>query len=1087
MSRPTDTDGVSRRGFIGMLGASAATATLTSGCRKGVQHILPYRARPEDLVPGRPVHFATAMNLGDAVHPLLVQSTDGRPTKVEGNPSHPYSPGGGASLWAQAAVYDLYDDDRAKAPMVGEKVVEWPEVEKALAALGKSIEAGKGEGVALLMERVPSPTRYALLKELLARAPRARLFVHDPLWSAAGSEGARLVGGPDAEPVLDLSKAQRILALDADLFGRDGNVVKNARDFADGRRDVDKLQPNSLNRLYVAEPLYTVTGGMADHRLRLGAARVGDLLAAVAARIGVAGAPPAHLEGKAAQWAAAVADDLLAHKGRSLVAVGPRQPAAVHALCHLVNDALGNVGKAVTFVVDPDRPVAGDLAELASGILNGAVGTLLVLGGNPAFTSPADVAFGSLLGQVPTTLYLGYRRNETGRACQWMLPEAHFLEAWGDLRADDGTLTIQQPLIEPLYPSLSAIELLAHLLGREDRTGYGLVHGRWLEASAAPSAAASTAVTTSETEVVAAEKALAAAQAAAKEVQAPVAPPAGTAPVDPAAAAAAARATAAYERALVAFRQGSQRVDAAAKALEAARTRAAEARARRDAEAAKASEGFARTWRQWLHDGVASGTALPAAAARFAPAGLASAWKPLPAQGLELDLYLDACVLDGRFANNPWLQELPDPITKLTWDNAALLSPATAAKIGVTLGDMVVVSHAGRQLRLPALVAKGMADGVVAVPLGYGAKHVGRVARGAGADAYALRQIATPWIGTGATVEKTAGSYPLAVAQDHDSMEDRPLVRRTGIEEYIKDPEFVRKYELEELKYNDRARLWDLPNETGGQQWAMSVDLNVCTGCAACTVACQAENNIPVVGKTEVLNGREMHWIRLDRYYLPSKEDGEYDAVVQPMACLHCETAPCENVCPVAATVHSADGMNDMVYNRCIGTRYCANNCPTKVRRFNFFNFAQRNDDELGSAIAMQRNPNVTVRFRGVMEKCSFCVQRINGARIAAKRTSEGAAQRLKAAKREGKLGAPELATLERAARGEIADGAFVTACQQTCPTGAITFGDRNDPSSQVAERKSSKRNYGILNMINLRPRLTYLARVKNPNPKLVS
>ncbi|GMV42720.1 MAG: quinol:cytochrome C oxidoreductase [Myxococcales bacterium] len=963
---------VSRRGFLGVMGASMALAgTALAGCvRKPLEHILPYTKRPEDLIPGSPMYFATSAWIGGSVHGLLVESHEGRPTKVEGNPQHPSS-SGATSHWAQASVLGLYDPDRSKAPATAGKDATW---EAALGAVRERFTAARAEsgaGVAILVEPVPSPSVWRALSDLLRALPQAALYGWEPARPGNGAAGGALVEAGASLPSYELDKADVILSVDADFLGAEPDAVRHGRQFASRRRV--KTPADTMNRLYVVEPNFSVTGAMADHRLRSKGSRVGEVLIAIARALGaqgvtlpVGGLEPRGTDARVETWATAVAKDLAASRGRSLVLVGERQAPWVHALGHAINEALGNTGTTLRWLERPGAPALRSIGELAQAIDGAQVKTLVVVGCNPAYDAPADLGLAASLPKVPFSVHLGIYRDETAQKCTWHIPQSHYLEAWGDLVATDGTASIQQPLIAPLYDTVSDLELLATLAVPDAviaPRGYELVRQTW---------------------------------------------------------------------------------------------------------ATRATGDFEKEWRRWLHDGVIT-TPTPRVAAppfSWAPLTTALGSRPTPADGLEVSFIVDPSVYDGRYANLGWLQELPDPMTKLTWDNAAVMGPALAKKLGVEFDTasggnqerpLVQVTVEGRSLTVGTFVSPGIAEDTVILALGYGRKGLGRVAEGAGFDTYALRGKATLFDAPGATVTKVPGGYRLASTQDHGSMEGRPIVREATLDGFRKDPGFVEKAEV--MPADKIKSLWDSPWETAYRgevplhKWGMAIDLNVCTGCSACTVACQAENNISVVGKEQVLKGREMHWIRLDRYFIGDDVD-EPEAAIQPMLCQQCENAPCESVCPVAATTHSPEGLNDMAYNRCIGTRYCANNCPYKVRRFNFHNFNLHIDP----VSRMQKNPDVTVRFRGVMEKCTFCVQRIQEAKIVAKRDGNGV----------------------------VPDGTIVPACAQSCPTDAIVFGDLNDPKSAVSLAKAEARNYTVLAELNLYTRNSYLAKLRNPNPELV-
>jgi Fe-S-cluster-containing dehydrogenase component/anaerobic selenocysteine-containing dehydrogenase len=955
---------------MGLAGAGTAFAGLTlSGCmRKPREKILPFAKRPEDLVPGQPQYYATAAAIGGGVEGLLVESHEGRPTKIEGNPRHPVSRGA-SSAWAQAEILGLYDPDRSRRPKLKGKSATWGSFFSAVGGRLEELGKKRGAGLCLLTEYQPSPTYIQLISDLQRQYPGAKVFRHDATFPAGAAEGAAMLGFDRFQPLPRLDRAKVIVALDADPLGADADALRHARDFADGRRA--ETPKDAMNRLYVAEPIFTPTGTLADHRLRLPASQIGALLIELSrALMGNSGGAPAgaeavkevlnkHGAGRWAGWAKALAKDLQRHRGASVVLVGQRQPGWVHALAQLVNELIGAVGTTVRFSAAEDLAAyrkMGSLPELAKLMDAGQVDTLVCVGANPVYDAPADLNFGALVKKAPLSIHLGHYLDETAKACTWHVPRSHFLEAWGDLRAADGTASVQQPLIAPLFDTRSEIEVLAHLAGVKRRRGYELVRRYWTQRAA-----------------------------------------------------------------------GDQ----------------------------------TKSWRRGLHDGVIQegkttnakynvvSTVASPGAGYVALAAALKETTPAPQPGgdkLEAIFSLDSSLLDGRYANNGWLQELPDPVTKLTWDNAALFSPATAKRLGVKSAEMVELGLDGRKLTMAAFIVPGTADDVVVLPLGYGRKEPGETARGSGFDVGKLRSSKAPHIAAGLTVRPLGRRYLLASTQDHGSMEGRAIVLEGDLELFRADPEFARKA----VKHPPLKSIWK-EHEHKGQQWGMSVDLNACTGCNACVVACQAENYIPVVGKPRVLDGREMQWLRIDRYFEGDADDARM--LVQPMACQHCELAPCEGVCPVAATVHSPEGLNDMAYNRCIGTRYCSNNCPYKVRRFNFFQYNKGIDP----VARMQKNPDVTIRFRGVMEKCSYCVQRINAAKIDAKRDGDG----------------------------KVRDGAILPACAQACPTKAIVFGDINDKGSAVSRRKAQPRDYTVLPEINVKPRTTYAARVRNPNPAL--
>jgi molybdopterin-containing oxidoreductase family iron-sulfur binding subunit len=938
------TASVSRRNFLQLMAASLALAGLTACTGQPPEKIIPYVRTPEEFTPHKPLLFATTMTLGGYAAGLLVQSYLGRPVKIEGNPDHPASLGATDAL-AQASILTLYDPDRAKTITNMGAVSNW---EAFLAALQPQLEqqrASGGAGLHILTETVTSPTLISQLQALLAAFPSATWRQYDPINRDNVYTGAQLAFGQAVEPIYRFDQANVILSLDADFLSTLPGHVRYARDFAARRRLDGPEAAANLNRLYTIESTPTITGASADHRLPLPAGRIETFVRAIARELGVTVAPGGDetaLQGIPATWVSAIARDLQAHPGASLIIAGDYQPPAVHALVHAINDALGNVGQTVIYI-DPASAEPAiqtePLRELTAAMATGQVELLLILGGNPVFNAPVDFNFAGALEAVDFRVHLGLYEDETSALCHWHIPESHYLESWSDARAYDGTISLIQPLIEPLYDSRSAHELLAAVLGSDETSGHDIVKSYWAGQNS--------------------------------------------------------------------------------------------------------TETFETFWRTALHDGLIAGTALPPKTVALQP----DFDTPSPADPADLEIIFrpDPSIWDGRFANNGWLQELPKPLTKLTWDNAALVSPATAARLGLANGDLVELAYREQVVRAPVWLMPGQAEDSVTVHLGYGRTQVGSVGAGTGFNAYALRPAATPWFGSGLTLRPTGEQYPLASTQTHYNIEGRDLLRVGTLAQFQAEPDFAQKLgrhaeEISlypEFEYEDNA-------------WGMVVDLNVCNGCNACVVACQAENNIPIVGKTQVLNGREMHWLRLDSYYQGDPANPEN--YQQPVLCMHCENAPCEPVCPVAASLHDQEGLNVMVYNRCIGTRYCSNNCPYKVRRFNFLQYS----DLEAESLKLQRNPNVTVRARGVMEKCTYCVQRISAARVAAK--NEGRA---------------------------IRDGEVVTACQAACPSGALVFGNLNDPDSQVARRKASPLNYGMLAELNTRPRTTYLAKVKNPNPEL--
>ncbi|MFN8454467.1 MAG: TAT-variant-translocated molybdopterin oxidoreductase [Anaerolineae bacterium] len=936
---------LSRRHFLKLMGASLALAGLTACSSQPPEEIVPYVEVPEGVIPGQPLFFATAMTLGGYARGLLVESHLNRPTKIEGNPDHPASLGATDAL-AQASILTLYDPDRSQSVTRQGQGSTWTDFLNELQPELERQRASQGAGLRILTETVTSPSLTAQLQTLLAQFPAAVWHQYEPINRDNVRAGAQLAFGEAVEPIYHFDRAEVILSLEADFFSTFPGSVRYARDFAAQRRAILEQAGNLSHRLYVIESTPTVTGVMADHRLALKAVSVESFARAVAQAVGVSVTPgdEAALNTIPENWVSAIARDLQAHQGRSIVITGDHQPPLVHALAHAINEALGNVGQTITYLDPVTSPASqtDSLGQLAQAMAAGQVELLLILGGNPVYTAPADLNFAEALDKVKLRLHLGLYEDETSERCQWHVPESHYLEAWSDARAYDGTITIMQPLIAPLYDSRSIHQVVAALLGQADPSGHDVVRGYW--------------------------------------------------------------------------------------------------------ESQPSGGDFNQFWQTTLIKGVMADTALAAKTVSIQPEFATQPAAPAAgADDLELTFRPAPSLWDGRFANNGWLQELPQPLTKLTWDNAALLSPATAEKLGLANEEVVELQYQGRTVRAPVWLMPGQAEDSVTVYLGYGRTRAGRVGSGVGFNAYALRPAGSPWFGGGLKLVKTGERYPLATTQMHQTIEGRDLVRVGTLEQFRTEPDFAHKAEAHALEislypkfeYNDNA-------------WGMVVDLNACNGCNACVVACQAENNIPIVGKEEMMRGREMHWLRLDRYYQGDLDNPEI--YQQPVMCMQCENAPCEVVCPVGATMHDHEGLNVMVYNRCIGTRYCSNNCPYKVRRFNFLQFTDLDTESL----KLQRNPEVTVRSRGVMEKCTYCVQRISAARIAAKKENR-----------------------------PIRDGEAVTACQAACPTQAIVFGNLNDPNSQVAKLKASPLNYGLLTELNTHPRTTYLAKLRNPNPEL--
>jgi MoCo/4Fe-4S cofactor protein with predicted Tat translocation signal len=1034
----------SRRDFLKLMGASMALAGVgLTSCRRPEMHLVPFTKSVEWTIPGKFLYYATAMPRRTGAIPLIATTVDGRPIKLEGNPLHPAS-GGATDTFVQASILDLYDPSRSQRFVHKGKASNRAEFDGYMGTLRNALTSQQGDGVAFLVGETHSPTRERLRAELEKVFPGMRWCVYEPLLSQEQTTAAQSAFGAGTQLIRKLDRADVILALDSDFLDCGQGDLESVRAFT-SRRRVNSAK-DAMNRLYVVENRFTLTGAMADHRLRCPVSQIAAFTHALARKI-LAGTNDAGLSGALGnlqipgggatfdeQWLSEAANDLLAKPGASLVLAGPNQPLAVQLLVYAINAALKNIGQTLVVRQVPHNPRTIDISQLASDINDGRIKQLFIFGGDPVFNAkrglvrdretklPLDWA--DLQKKVPEIVRLGYHEDATSALSHWHVPLAHYLESWGDALTSGGDYLSLQPMILPLFGGLSEIELLNALLGGPKTEGPELVQ---------------------ET-----------------------------------------------------FRATNPPGD------------------------------FQTAWSRFLHDGFALHVQPRDQTSAFNANAVGplvqNSWSlpsaPTP-DSPEIVLTASYAMDDGRYANNGWLQELPDPITKLTWDNAALMSPGFAKTLGVQTGELVQITitekapaadSIKRELVIAALVSPGHADNSITVPLGYARKmpefyelpYAGGalkerpgIREQSGFNGYLLRTAANPHFavaGSSGTetvqVKKVGRTYPLSITQEHFSIEGRGLVREATLERYREDNDFAKKVPGEEELPHPPPSIYSHPPLTAPQQWGMAIDLNVCTGCSACVIACQSENNIPVVGKLQVAHGRAMHWIRIDRYYASKKpynqDGGEWpqnpEVVHQPMPCQHCENAPCETVCPVNATIHSEDGLNVMTYNRCIGTRYCANNCPFKVRRFNFFDYNQRPVGKRKVAgafniyeeyfaplttkgapdiIKMQKNPNVTVRMRGVMEKCTYCVQRIEEAKIAA------------------------LARAGASADKRIPHDSFTSACAQACPTGAIVFGDIKDPESRVSKMKQQDRNYRLLDYLNVVARTSYLARIRNPNPKM--
>ena len=983
-------DSVSRRNFLKLSAASLALAGLAGCTKQPLEQILPYVRQPEQLVPGRPFFYATAMPFAGYGIPLLVESHEFRPTKVEGNPQHQSSLGA-TDLFAQASILNLYDPDRSPGATHLGEARTWADFLAAIRPRLYEQLSKQGAGLRFLTGATSSPTFASQMKAIQQAFPQARWHRYDPVHRDSARAGSKMAFGGYYDAQYSFAAADIVVSLDGDFLSGAWfpGFVRYARDFMSRRK-----QPDQMNRLYVAESSPSTTGMKADHRLSARPSEVEKIARSLAAKVGAGGAAE-QLSADQQKWVDVVAADLVAHRGKSLIVPGDFQTPAVHALAHAMNAALGNAGHTVNYTdpveVDPVEHTQS-IRDLVNDMNADKVDVLIMMGVNPVYEAPADLNVAQALEKLinhrgqdgnpdKVIVQLSSYKNDTTGYCSWHIPETHYLEAWSDVRAHDGTVTIVQPLILPLYDGKSAHEMLAVFQDLPSASGYDLVRSYWQSQHAGPD--------------------------------------------------------------------------------------------------------FEQWWRRSVHSGFIADTALPirqvAAKLGALPPG------PSSGSGYEISFRPDPCIYDGKFLNNAWLQETPKPLTRTTWDNVVMISPAMAERWKLDQvkdqsdhqSDAQVVleiEFQGRKVKAPYWPQPGHPDNAITVFLGYGQQLSGRVGSGRGYNAYSVRPSSAQYTGQGANVDfarpnknveqkendniVTRGDkqyWSVAVTQGHFDMANREPVKAADLEQWRKNPNFAHAGEIEPEPLETLYRPDNFPYGSPefnrlGYGWGMAIDVNSCIGCQTCAVACQAENNISVVGKEQVQRGREMQWIRIDAYF--EGDPANPTVYFQPVPCMQCENAPCEYVCPVGATVHSTEGLNDMVYNRCVGTRYCSNNCPYKVRRFNFMLYADYDTPSL----KMMRNPDVTVRSRGVMEKCTYCVQRITQARIAAEKQDR-----------------------------KIDDGEIQPACQQACPTEAIIFGDIHDKNSRVSKLKADPRNYSLLAELNTRPRTTYIAAVSNPNPELKS
>jgi MoCo/4Fe-4S cofactor protein with predicted Tat translocation signal len=1116
-------DPVSRRSFLKLMGASLALAGLSSACViQPPEKVIPYVQQPEEIVPGKALFFATAMTLKGIAVGLLAKSNEGRPTKIEGNPQHPGSLGSTDKL-AQASLLTMYDPDRSQDFLYRNAPRSWNNfVAEARAALERGRETG-GAGIRFLTQTVTSPTLIAQFRQILSEMPNARWYQYEPSNNDNGFAGARMAFGDNVHTVYNFAAADRILSLDSDFLNSFN--VRYVRDFSDRRRVTEEKK--DMNRLYQVETTLTITGAKADHRKAVKPSNMENFARAAATALGVPNAGGTVSEDEA-RWIGAMAKDLRENgAGRSIVIAGDHQPPLIHALAHAMNAELGNVGKTLTYHEPIEANAAGQTArtqieglrELVRDIDAGAVQLLVMLGGNPMYDTPADLKFTKeRMDKVPFRVHLSLYNDETSQYSHWHIPQTHYLEEWSDARAFDGTATLVQPLIAPLYGGKSVHEVL-NVFAREnyERSGYEIVREFWQRQGLGTGLRPLVATTTGG--------AAAAATTASAQQQQPrpaASPRAANANANANANSNAGAGNANQDANRNTNSNGNGNSNQSGELLSRgqsvpapdmetsgrgptvvdapnmpglANDRSELPRARSGSEAnvnttaalsGISPQGFDAAWRKVVHDGFIPGTATqprnvsPNTGFLGQTAGIQAA---SGGNALEVNILPDPSVYDGRFANNGWLQELPKPLNKLTWDNVLLLSPRTADRLGLNQGrgkydndagavegtsfiaskggnlysDLVNLTVNGQKISkpLPVWVQPGQPDDVATIFLGYGRSAAGKVGNGIGYDAYEVVNSNLPAFGVGEIV-KTGEQTQLASTQTHFSMEGRDILRVRELEKYKANPDYGHQHdEYPKSMYSHEK--YDTQYKTYNR-WGMAIDLNACVGCNACVVACQAENNIPVVGKEQVERSREMHWLRIDAYYGGEDQNDPQGPYFQPVLCQQCEQAPCEPVCPVHATVHSAEGLNDMVYNRCVGTRYCSNNCPYKVRRFNFLLY----QDWYTPQYKLMRNPEVTVRSRGVMEKCTYCTQRIAWARIEAQK-----------------------AYANGESDGKVRDGEVQTACQAVCPTEAIIFGNMNDPEAAVNKLKAEHRNYKLLNELNTQPRTTYLAGLKNQNREM--
>jgi molybdopterin-containing oxidoreductase family iron-sulfur binding subunit len=943
---------VNRREFLEWMGALVALMGAEACTKQPVEKILPYSKMPEDIIPGKPLFYATAVNHAGAAAGILVESHVGRPTKVDGNALHPASLGA-TNVFAQAAVYDLYDPNRSRVIQKGSRILSTAQFTDDVFNIVTQMQSKQGSNFRVVTDSVISPSLQSTLEQLKQKFPKFQWYQYSPMTRDNYKQGTRLAFGSIVDTVYSFDKAKRVVSFDADFLASMPGHLRYARDFMQCRHVENGRQ--NWNRLYSIESTPQLTGATADHRLAARVSQIEKIVKAVAQQSGIANVSAPKLEAHEQKFVSALLKDVKEFKGQTIFVAGDNLSPASHYLVHGLNHVYSAPGKTLKYIQpieqDPSSQIEG-LQQLVREIQAGVVDNILFIDCNPVYTAPAELEFSTVLARVKNKFSLGLFEDETSKLCDWHIPMSHTFETWGDAKAFDGTVTIQQPLIAPLYQSKSAIEVLSLFLSKE-QTSYQIVQDYWKK---------------------------------------------------------------------------------------------------------KWGSSFDSNWKKSVHDGVA-GVFSETRNVSFQQKAISEKEKGSTANKMELMLTADPHVYDGRYANNGWLQELPKPFSKLTWDNAIYLSPATAKKLQVENEDILEIRVGKKAVEGPVWIIPSHPEDSMSLFFGYGRRVGGVNAIHRGYNAYNLRTSDFLWNPTASEVKKVSGKWPLACTQKNNEIAGRDLVRKGNISQFEKDPSFLKH--AEHVDHDNPSHQWvadklKTTNTTephirkADYQWGMAINLSTCIGCNACTIACMSENNIAIVGKDQVRRGRDLHWIRIDNYY--DGTEGYSQVHFQPVPCMHCETAPCEVVCPVAATAHSDEGLNDMVYNRCVGTKYCSNNCPYKVRRFNFYQYT----DAVTPTFKMMRNPDVTVRSRGVMEKCTYCVQRINQARISAEKESR-----------------------------KIRDGEIITACQSVCPTESILFGDVSNPESRVSKVKAIPLNYGLLEDLGTRPRTTYLAKLKNPNPEL--